>query len=387
MYVPGKVRHEWLTVSWPRSVWVTVEHDPEVVARELATKLSSRARHVCVLLGAGASVSAGLPTIADLTAIVLAALPDAERAQFSAQLAGRNLEEALSRLRRIRSLVVDGGTFEGLTEASAADLDRQVCEAISKAVDITGKPMDSFERLASWAGRMESQRPIELFTVNYDLLIEAGLEEVGVPYFDGFIGAIRGRFTPDLVEPTPGRSSRELPPGFVRLWKLHGSVNWSETSVGGRNEIVRVGSAVGHAAAIYPSDEKYEESRRVPFVALMDRFRRALVEPETITLVAGYSFGDEHLNEMIFDAAQRHPRSEVVAFCFAAIDPLIEARANGTRNLVVLSPDEAIIDGQKGAWSSVGDVPDVFVGDKWLLGDFSNLSAYLARQVGPDALP
>lgn len=366
---------------------MAVEHDPELVARELATKLSSRARHVCVLLGAGASVAAGLPTVTGLTALVLADLVDPEKSQFTTLLAGRNLEQALSRLRRIRSLVAGGGTFEGLTEAAAADLDRKVCEAITKAVDITGKPTDAFERLASWAGRMESQRPIELFTVNYDLLIEAGLEEVGVPYFDGFIGAIHGRFTPDLVEPTPGRSSRELPPGFVRLWKLHGSVNWTEAAIGGRNEIVRIGSAVGHAVAIYPSDEKYEESRRVPFVALMDRFRRALVEPETITLVSGYSFGDEHLNEMIFDAARRHPRSEVVAFCFGGIDPMIEAQAEGTRNLVVLAPDEAIIDGRKGSWASVGDVPDVFVADKWLLGDFASLSAYLARQVGADALP
>lgn len=364
-----------------------MEHDPEVVARELATKLSSRARHVCVLLGAGASVAAGLPTIADLTTIVLAALPEPEKAQFTALLSGRNLEQALSRLRRIRSLVEVGGSFEGLDEARAADLDRQVCEAITKAVDISGKPTDAFERLASWAGRTESQRPIELFTVNYDLLIEAGLEEVGVPYFDGFVGAIRGRFTPDLVEPTPGRSSRELPPGFVRLWKLHGSVNWTESAVGGRNEIVRIGSAVGHAVAIYPSDEKYEESRRVPFVALMDRFRRALVEPETITLITGYSFGDEHLNEMIFDAARRHPRSEVVAFCFAGIDPSLEAHAQATRNFVLLAPDAAIIDGQKASWANVGDVPDLFVGGQWLLGSFSNLSTYLARQVGPDAIP
>ena len=364
-----------------------VEHDPEAVARELATKLSSRARHVCVLLGAGASVAAGLPTIASLATLVQAALPDAERARFAGLLSGRNLEQALSRLRRIRSLVATGGSFEGLDEASAAELDRQVCEAITKAVDIAGKPTDAFERLASWAGRTESQRAIELFTVNYDLLIETGLEEVGVPYFDGFVGSIRGRFTPDLVEPTPGRSTRELPAGFVRLWKLHGSVNWTESAVGGRKEIVRIGSPVGHAVAIYPSDEKYDESRRVPFVTLMDRFRRALVEPETITLVTGYSFGDEHLNEMIFDAARRHPRSEVVAFSFAGISPQLAAQAQGTRNLVVLSPDEAIIDGQKGPWANVGDVPDVFVGGQWRLGSFSSLSTYLARQVGADALP
>ena len=54
---------------------VQVDHDPEGVARELATKLASRARHVCMLLGAGASVAAGLPTIKDLTTIVLDTLP------------------------------------------------------------------------------------------------------------------------------------------------------------------------------------------------------------------------------------------------------------------------------------------------------------------------
>lgn len=364
-----------------------MEHDPENVARELATKLASRARHVCVLLGAGASVAAGLPTIAGLTSLVLNALPDPQKSEFSDLLLGRNIEQALSRLRRIRSLVAGGGgAFEGLTEAAAIDLDRLVCAAITDAVDITGKPLDAFVRFASWAGRMESLRPIEIFTVNYDLLIEAGLEEVGVPYFDGFVGAIQGRFTPDLVEPTVGRSSRELPAGFVRLWKLHGSVNWTSAKVGGRDEIVRVGSSVGHAVAIYPSDEKYAESRRLPFVALMDRFRRALVEPETITLISGYSFGDAHLNEMIFDAARRHPRSEVVALCFSGIDPAVEAQAGSTRNLVVLAPDEAIVDGNKGTWSAVGDVPDVFVGGKWLLGDFAKLSTYLARQIGPDVV-
>ena len=56
-----------------------MEHDPEVVARELATKLSPRERHVCVLLGAGASAAAGLPKISDLTTIVVAALPYAEK--------------------------------------------------------------------------------------------------------------------------------------------------------------------------------------------------------------------------------------------------------------------------------------------------------------------
>jgi NAD-dependent SIR2 family protein deacetylase len=43
-----------------------VTRDPEAVATELAGKLSARTRHVCVLLGAGASRSAGLPDLGGL---------------------------------------------------------------------------------------------------------------------------------------------------------------------------------------------------------------------------------------------------------------------------------------------------------------------------------
>jgi hypothetical protein len=80
-------------------------------------------------------------------------------------------------------------------------------------------------------------------------------------------------------------------------------------------------------AAIYPSDTKYEESRRVPFVVLQDRFRRALNQPETLTIVSGYSFGDQHLNEMLFDAATHRARSEFIVFCYSTIPDALSKRA------------------------------------------------------------
>ncbi|WP_344814790.1 SIR2 family protein [Microlunatus aurantiacus] len=268
----------------------------------------------------------------------------------------------------------------------ARRLDSAICSAVTEAVDATGRDVSAFTYLASWAGRMETHRPIEIFTVNYDLLIEAGLEEVGVPYFDGFVGGVKGRFAPELIEPSEGRPETRLPVGFVRLWKLHGSTNWKSTTINSRTEVVRTARAGGDAVAIYPSDEKYDDSRRLPFVALMDRFRRALVEPETLTLVCGYSWGDEHLNEMLFDAAQRHPRSEIVALCFGVVPPAVAQRAASTRNLMALSPEQGIIDGQLGTWISGADIPGVFESGRYLLGDFARTSAFLARQVGIDEL-
>ena len=359
-----------------------VRHSAEDVARGLAAKLGSRARHVCLLLGAGASCAAGLPALAELQTAIVSTFTGDERKRVEELLGRFNLEEMISRLRGLQALLEDGEQLGGLAATDAAALDEKICRAIVASVDSSSAPIDAFARLASWAARMDNQTPIELFTVNYDLLVERGLERLGVPYFDGFVGGVEAPFAPDLVEPRDAPEARAVPTGFVRLWKLHGSTNWRSRVNGGERVTVRVAdSDADGAAAIYPSDEKYDEARRVPFVVLMDRFRRALVEPETITLTTGYSFGDDHLNEMLFDAARRHPRSEVVALCFGSIPEKLALEAASTRNLLVVSPDEAIVDGHRAAWGSANDLPGVFEDGKFMLGDFALLAAFLSGHV------
>ncbi len=116
---------------------VPFEHDPERVARELAGKMAARARHLCMLLGAGACVSAGLPMVAELETIVTNSLPDPYKGLLSDLLVGRNLEQALSRIRRIRSLVEGSETISGMTADQAAELDERVCASVTEAVDAT----------------------------------------------------------------------------------------------------------------------------------------------------------------------------------------------------------------------------------------------------------
>lgn len=215
--------------------------------------------------------------------------------------------------------------------------------------------------------------------MNYDLLIEYALEKLRVPYFDGFVGALNARFQTELVEAIPQVDTESMPSFFVRLWKLHGSVNWAWNT---DKQIVRIGQPVpeGRAAAIYPSDTKYEESRRVPFVVLQDRFRQALHEPDTLMLIAGYSFSDDHLNEQIFDAATRRERSEFVVFAFSEIPDSLLDRAAITPNLQVVSDHEAIIGCVRADWADLGDgSPEIWCEGRFLLSDFKHLSGYLAR--------
>jgi hypothetical protein len=123
----------------------------------------------------------------------------------------------------------------------------------------------------------------------------------------------------------------------------------------------------------------------MPFVVLQDRFRRALHHPETLAIVSGYSFRDDHLNEVLFDAATRRERSEIVVLCFDTIpDPLAE-RAAVTPNIQVASPTEAIIGGLRAPWDAEEEPPaNIWADGRFLLGDFKYLAAYLAKSAAKD---
>jgi hypothetical protein len=360
------------------------DHDVLRFATDLSAKLATRSRHVGAFLGAGAARACGLPDVSGLEAAILDELQADDEQVMRTLLENRNLEQVLSRLRRIAALVSGTETVDELSADAAAKLDQAVCALIVAALDLGGATLEPMRQFASWAARANYHRPVELFTVNYDLLIETALEEIRALYFDGFVGTLNARFQTELVEQWPEEAGALVPAAFVRLWKLHGSVNWEWTA---DQEIVRLGHPVttGRAAAIYPSDTKYEESRRVPFLVLQDRFRRALHQGETLMLISGYSFSDDHLNELLFNAATRRERSELIAFCYSDIPTALADRAERTPNLQAVAPSEAIIGGIRAEWATLPDaLAGVWEDDAFVLGDFARLSAYLARSTDPE---
>lgn len=354
-------------------------HDAQKIASELTGKLAARSRHVCMLLGAGAGKAAGLPDFDELKEAVLDRIDAQDREIVEKIFSGRTIEDALSWIRKVASVLDDDLTLAGLNKATASRLDQLICKAVIDCVDSPAARVEPFTRLATWAAGDQYILPIEIFTVSYDVLVERGLESVGASYFDGFVGTMRARFRGDLVE-TNAVETR-LPAAFVRLWKLHGSITWAMDDSGGVRQVVRLGHPVHgeEVAAIYPSEEKYNDSRRVPFVILMDRFRRALAEPETIVLVNGYSFGDQHLNEIIFEAALRFPRSETVVLCHEGIPLVVKDKALHLKNVTALGVSEAVVGGVLGAWSAPNDIQDVCSGGRFLLGDFNCFGSFLAK--------
>src|SRR5882757_375236 len=112
------------------------EHDPVKFATGLSARLAARSRHVCVFFGAGIAKACGLPDLSQLQSKVIESLKEADRIGFQGLLKGRNLEQALTRLRRIRALLTDQQTIDGLTATRAAELDEAVCLTIIANLDV-----------------------------------------------------------------------------------------------------------------------------------------------------------------------------------------------------------------------------------------------------------
>jgi hypothetical protein len=329
-------------------------------------------------------MSAGLPNLAALGAQVADKLEKPHRSRYERLLVDHNLEDLLSHVRLTRSLLAGSrNRFDGLNADTAASLDRAITRAIARIVaGAPGGKLSAHERLASWLGRSLHSGPIEVFTTNYDVLLEQAFESRGVPYFDGFVGIFEAEFRADLVEQDDAMPDTRLPAGWIRLWKLHGSVSWVVEGSPGSRRIVRRGqwpvADPDAMLAIYPTTEKYEESRRMPFLALSDRLRRSLASPESTTLVVGYSFGDQHINELIFTAVERYQRSEVIAVFRGEIPESVAEQAGRFANLSAFGATEAILRGERGRYISTAVSPG-WDGSRMQIGDFGTLTEVLSR--------
>ena len=360
---------------------MTAIHDPVREAEELREQLGSDRRRLVVFFGAGTSQAVGIDGAAQLTNHVRDALPAPQQAHYDRFLksANANLEHVLNRVRLCRELIGDSKTDEadGLKGTEAEELDRAICSAIYNRVKID--PPRGFRlhaEFAAWLSSIQRSTPAEIFTTNYDLLIERGLEIAQVPYFDGFIGTVKPYFS-DAASDLSNEAHSGIPKSWVRFWKLHGSIGWRSgtEAVTDTKRVVRlplIAPAATDDLMIYPSREKYSDSRRLPFIALHDRLRRLTGSGECLLLVVGYSFADEHINDIIFANLRANNRFAATVLLFDSLtkketqDNLVTP-AGGIRNLTVYSPDTALIGGVSAGWSKPPKPPSTLA--KWPFWD------------------
>jgi len=384
-----------------------MKHDPLRAAFEIREQMSPLRRRLGFFCGAGTSMAVGIPGIDGLTISVSERLEGLLKEQYEnikKDITGNpNVENILDRIRIYRELIGDSEEKEivGIKGAtSVKNLDSVICQAISDIVkqepQKESKPHLVF---AQWLRALHSNRdfPVELFTTNYDLLIEQAMESASVPFFDGFIGSVHPFFVPESVEAEPSREGESIypPRAWTRLWKLHGSINWHlpKDPTGTKGRVIRLSGAEikkGEELAIFPSREKYAQSRKLPFITFQDRLRRFLSIGECLVIVIGYGFSDEHLNEIMFQGLRSNPHLTIIAFMYLPLIKEIIRYGEEYRNLTICGPDKMCIGGMVGPWSEPGRKQKQT--DNWpfwdnkskkfMLGDFNSFASFLEAFIG-----
>lgn len=387
------------------------KHSLIQVSQQLRDQLISDKRKLGFLFGAGTSMSVGIPGVLELTKNVSDKIDVDQKKNFLEikKLANSdNIEHILNKVRTVRELLEDSEEAEifGIKgKTKAKELDSEICKAISVEVNKSGVDIEPHKIFANWLFQNQATRysPIEIFTTNYDLLFETALEYKKIPYFDGFVGAIQPFLIPECVEAENIKKDQAsyIPSSWIRLWKLHGSINWFLTTfTDSKKRIIRTSfkdkSDTESELMIYPSKQKYDESRRLPFLTFQDRLRRFSTSGEVLLVIAGYSFGDDHINEIIFQTLRANKRLAITALIYGEkideskkrfTDPNVLNYGIDNPNLTIIGPDKGCIGGVVAKWDH--DDPQISSLTFWddeaknaNLGEFKCLADWLKMNFG-----
>lgn len=161
---------------------------------------------------------------------------------------------------------------------------------------------------------------IHIFTTNNDLFNEAALDELGILYTNGFTPGLQRFFNPALFNFTYSKrmdvniDKYEPIDNMVYLYKLHGSVNWRDLKAStSPNKLFSIQEVYSNedypntmeakdVCLIYPAPTKQNLSLGSPYVDLIRLFQEKLLEHNSVLFVCGYSFSDEHINNVIYRA-------------------------------------------------------------------------------------
>lgn len=260
-----------------------------------------------------------------------------EAAEASAEACGRNKGNIEDQIRTANDLLRGLKILKKITEATALETElNKIVSDFAKSILLSEYGIATAAEnkretaysvlinfLLSFASRTGNRERLNIFTTNYDRLIEVGAELAGIHLMDRFVGTMMpvfrsSRLNLDIHYNPPGiRGEPRYLEGVARLTKLHGSVDWFQNG----SEIRRVGLPFGadkiepylnapglkgaEAEAmkmmIYPNSAKDRETAEYPYVELFRDFAAAICRPNSTLVTYGYGFGDEHINRVIYD--------------------------------------------------------------------------------------
>lgn len=264
--------------------------------------LSKQYENVVVLTGAGSSIGFGGKSMYDLWKKVVDEIGTEEFNDFCndvqfEDIESNNLENLLSNAERYTSIFQD--------KKNVIDIMGQIKSIIEKecTIDIgKGDVHLNFLRKLS-ARKLKYNRP-KIFTLNYDTLFEQAASKGGFIVIDGFSFSNPRQFNGiyfdyDIVSRNTHAilTDENYVSQVVHIYKPHGSIDWEEE----KGKIMK-NDKTCKPLMIYPSTNKYENSYKQPFFEMVSRFQGELRKKNTLLMIIGFSFGDNHIEAMIEEA-------------------------------------------------------------------------------------
>ena len=298
-------------------------------------------KNVHFLFGAGTS-SGAIDTMYELYEnLTFSNKEDEEKKEFGCIVAkeGNNLESILKVMYSARNY------YNGIQEEDATGKDNinsykelydrlitKVEKHIFDSINIDFAAEESQKVLSYYttfyqklAMRNKDLSRIRVFTTNNDLFNETALDSLNIHYINGFSGGLRKFFNPALFNYTLSKrmdtsiDKYEPIENLVYLYKIHGSINWRESTPlpGNYFEIEEFPSSdltSDKACLIYPTPTKQDKSLGAPYVDLFREFQNKLLEPHSVLFIIGYGFNDRHVNDIIYRALATNSTINVVIF-------------------------------------------------------------------------
>ena len=300
----------------------------EVFLTSLLENQTSPAHDVVFFLGAGASVHAGVPPMLEMTRLFGKFLKnDADLARFYETLTGKiksqkdvapNIEEILGLLYQLIDLSSDKPPPLATCVTLAKELDNKSLRRLRQKLEAfireqTLKPDKT--KVADYLAPLLSPnwpRPVEIFSVNYDICMELLCDALKWKLVDGFEPA----WNPDILRVEKDSSKQQ---DTMLLHKLHGSVLWYRTQDGSlvKNhirpdpndpEVYLYDGRKAEQLLLYPA---FKHPTEPPFLDLAQRLRERLSQVKSVVVI-GYAFADEHLRHIFWDAFIQNPEARMI---------------------------------------------------------------------------
>lgn len=298
-------------------------------------------KNVNFLFGAGTS-SGAIDTMSELYKhLSFSDEEDKEKKEFKCIVdkEGENLENILKVMYSARNYYngiqeddakaqEDITSFKELYDRLIKKVEKHIFDSINidfateKSQKILGYYTTFYQKLAM---RNKDLSRIRVFTTNNDLFNETALDSLNIHYINGFSGGLRKFFNPALFNYTWSKrmdtsiDKYEPTENLVYLYKIHGSINWRESTPLPGNyfniEEFPVSELTSDdACLIYPTPTKQDKSLGAPYVDLFREFQNKLLEPHSVLFVIGYGFNDRHVNDIIYRALATNSTINVVIF-------------------------------------------------------------------------